>query len=286
MRGSTAVLAVLSAWVASCMPTVNRSGIVGHEIVLGPVVSVPPLSVVTTSAQCPAGKVALSAGYLFAAGTDPATRFGLEMHGAIPDGRLGTVLMRNANVFVPATAQASVVCVQAPSGLRVITASENCTADERLAGGGHLFLVDTWVTNNGPGPSPRGVIEWGMKIQYFVPVNGIGLPAEEAPPSGPGSRELCAPEPSVDGWEYVESAPVSLGARAAAELTVACSAGKVLLGAGVRQRGGNDLDLVTSSLTLSAGQAAADVRNRNILGLPGPVTAVLTAVCARRASGA
>jgi len=275
MRGSTALLAALSAWVASCMPTVNRSAIVGHEIVLGPVVSVPPLSVVTTSAQCPAGKVALSAGYLFAAGTDPATRFGLEMHGAIPDGRLGTVLMRNANVFIPATAQASVVCVQAPSGLRVITASENCTADERLAGGGHLADVDTWVTNNGPGPSPQGVIDWGMKTLYFT--------TGDTPPGFPGWRALCAPEPSVDGWEYVESAPVSLGARAAAELTVACSTGKVLLGAGVRQRGGNDLDLVTSSLTLSAGQAAADVRNRNVLGLPGPVTAVLGAVCARRA---
>lgn len=267
-------LAALCLFASGCTST----GIIGHEIVFGPVVTVPAISIATTSAQCPPSKVALSAGFIFGAGSDPDTRFGLEMRGAIPDERLGTVLMRNANLFVAATAQAIAVCVQAPVGLRVIEALGGCADNERLVGGGYMGDEATWVADNGPKRLPTGKIDWGMHIAEF---RTTGVDGDPPPSSRPGWRGLCAPATSVDGWEFVDSAPVSLGRRAAAPLTQVCPIGKVLLGAGVTLQGGDQLDLVTSSLRLSDNQVTAQVLNRNVLGTSGPVSAVLGVLCAK-----
>jgi hypothetical protein len=53
------------------------------------------------------------------------------------------------------------------------------------------------------------------------------------------------------------------------------------MGAGVSLQGGDHLDLVSSSLIVSANMATAQVHNRNILGASGMVTAILGGLCAR-----
>jgi len=260
--------------LATYTPPPPRSGVVGHELVQGSIQSVRPLVSIVSMAQCPAGKVALSAGYDFNA--PAASRFGLEIRGAAPSGAVGMVLLRNANIAVTASAQTQAVCVQPPAGLRTIGPLEDCSASERLVGGGYMGDEQDWVANNGPIRLPDGSVDWGMRAVGFSPPEADGTPQVRR-----SWRGMCAPEAMVDGWEHVVSAPVSMGARGAASLSVNCTTGKVLLAAGVTLTGGEGLDLVSNGLVLSTSQVTAQVQNRNLIGGSGPVSASLALLCAR-----
>lgn len=300
-------------------PAVARTGVSGYEVVAGPLVNVAPLSHTVTSAQCPAGKVALSAGYRVTPGGD--AQFGLEVRGAMPDGRLATVRVRNANVVDAARAQAFAVCVNSIAGLRVIDVPASgfgagdpaqlrqleCAATERLVGGGVMATNDVMMAANAPRrPSFDDPVVFGTSglpgsSGSGSPGPGQGPPASDAPAvwrtrtvassavALPGSvnfsaRALCAPEAAVDGWELVESAEVSLGARTRAEPALSCSGGKALLAAGVAQGSDNLLDMVVASMAPKANtlEWAAQIANRNTIGGSGPVQAGLSAICARR----
>ncbi len=264
-----------------------RSGVSGYEVVTGPWVDIAPLSHAVTAAQCPAGKFALSAGYR----VQPASghpQFGLEVRGAMPDGREARVWVRNANVVDAAQAQAVAVCIASVPGLRVLDTTINaqgsggpssgqlqCAPHERPIGGGLMGGNDTLMSTNAPQASPAAGTGWQGAVTKSSPLPGRANPA---------LRLLCAPEAAVDGWERVESADVTLGARSRAEPALGCPGGKALLAAGVSQLSNNLLDMVVASLAPRANTPdwAAQVANRNTIGGSGAVVARLSALCARR----
>ena len=253
-------------------------------------VNVAPLSHTITAAQCPAGKVALSAGYRVTAVGD--AQFGLEVRGAMPDARVATVLVRNANVVDAAQAQAFAICVNGIAGLRVVDGTVHvqgsggattlklaCAAHERPVGGGLMGNNDLMMGTNAPqtaGPGfPAAVGSWQAGLTSSSPLPGsANVPV----------RLLCAPEAAVDGWELVESPEVSLGARSRAEPVLSCPGEKALLATGVSQRSDNLLDMVVATLGPKANTLgwAAQIANRNTIGGSGAVRAGLSAVCARR----
>jgi hypothetical protein len=274
---------------AAAPAAATRTAVSGYEIVSGPWVEVAPLSLATTSALCANGKVALGAGVEFLASGDAS--FGLEVRGVMANARQGTVGVRNAIVLERARARALAVCVNEIAGLRAqrlgggsLSAGSpadrseaGCAAAERLVGGGVMGREQTVVAANGP----RGVAATAAVWQKVaVSASPVALPGTV----GVEAQALCAPEAVVDGWELVEGAEVSLGARSQTTLTLACPAGKVLLSAGLLQRSANLLDMVANTLLPNSDGSgvSAHLHNRNTLGTGGDVQAALTAVCARR----
>lgn len=258
------------------------SGIQGHEVVLGPYASIPPLSMVTAHAQCPAGKVALSAGYEFTGTGDAA--FGMEVHSAVPERDAALVTLRNANVAVAAQGRAIAVCVRPPPGLRTVpirrvsdTASP-CAADELLVGGGTSAGSsggkDFWLAGNGPWQVAQGAVIWQGYLSLATPWGPLDEPRQNN-----YATALCAKANGVPGWQYMATPQTRLGARAQTELSLSCPPGKVLLAAGHLQHARNDLDLVSNKLTLSRSGASARLMNRNIIGAT-PVVASLSMLCA------
>jgi len=269
-------------------PTPQLRGVSGYEIVVGPLIDVAPLSSAETSAQCPVGKVALSAGVDFTA-TGNAS-FGLEVRGAWPIDRLATVHLRNANVFEAGKARAMAVCIDAIVGLRnslfdsgtpgqadsPTTRTGSCTTGEYLIGGGVMGREDTVIASNGPRIDSAGAGLWQVSSVRASPVSLPGT-------VGVGARIVCAPQALSDGWEYVVTPEVLLGARSQASLNLACPAGKVMLAVGVLEQSPNALDIVVNSVIPDAnGTASAHLHNRNTLGTAGSVKAVLAGLCARR----
>jgi hypothetical protein len=266
----------------------TRSAVSGYEIARGPWVEVAPLSLVTTSALCPNGKVALGAGVESEAAGDAS--FGVEVRGAMPDARQGTVGVRNANVLVRVRARAVAVCVNQIAGLRnqrlggaglsagspAARSEAGCNASERLVGGGAMGREQTVLAANGPRSEGPTAAVWQ---QMGVSASPVALPGTV----GIEAHALCAPESVVDGWEVVEGAEISLGGRSQVTLTLPCPSGKVLLAAGVLQRSTNLLDMVASTLVPAADGSgvSAHVHNRNTLGTGGDVRAVLAGLCAR-----
>ena len=268
-------------------PPAPATGISGMEVIAGPMIDVASLAVASASAQCPAGKVALSAGVEFTAAGQAS--FGLEVKGAWPDGRLATVSGRNANVAVPARARAFAVCVTEIPGLRVaafggiatargdapVLVDGACSANERMVGGGVMGKSMTIVTSNAPAGADATTGVWRQIVMLASPV---ALPGSY----GAESRILCAPANAVDGWELVMSGPVSLGARSQSTLSTSCPAGKVLLAAGVLQTSRNYLDIVANTMIPSSnGSASSHIHNRNTLGTGGNVDARVSVICAR-----
>jgi hypothetical protein len=265
--------------------TLVHTGVSGYEVVEGAAVAIPPLSSATASAQCPAGKVALGAGYRVIGAPD--AQWGFEVRGAIPAGRLANVQVRNANVFVAGRATALAVCVNSIPGLRVnpiegyVSANQNashslaCGAGERLVGGG-VMGSDYSMIASGPQQAASNAIWKALVIPTGVMLPGSGKYTVTA---------ICASEASVDGWELIEATETSLGARARTEPVLTCPTGKALLAVGVSQRGGNPLDMSITTLAPPSNGAAswlASIGNRNTINGNGPVQARFAAVCARR----
>ena len=180
--------------------------------------------------------------------------------------------------------------------------------DMILVGGGVMGTNDVMVASNAPQrPTFDDTVYFGTTGLAGTSGSASGSTAGAAPPSQsatsvwrsrvvssspvalPGAvsfsaRALCAPESAVDGWELVEAAPVSLGARAQTSPAIACPANKALLAAGVAQRSDNLLDMVANRLSPQQNTLnwAANIQNRNTVGGSGAVNAVLAAVCVRR----
>ena len=266
-------------------------GISGMEVVAGPIATVAALAITSASAQCPTGKVALSAGVEFTAPGQAS--FGLEVKGAWPvwnDARLATVSVRNANVFVPARVRAFAVCVTEIPGLRRASVGGLTTArgddpvridgsynaNERVVGGGVMGESMTIVTSNAPDGVNPGAGVWH---QIAMPASPVRLPGTY----GVQSIILCAPATAVDGWALVTSVPVSLGASSQSALSTSCPPGKVLLAAGVLQSSSNYIDIVANTMIpTSNGSASANIHNRNIPGAGGNVNARVSVLCARK----
>ncbi len=264
-------------------------GIFGSEIAVGPVVSIAPLTIVDLSAQCPSGKVAISAGMDLGASGDAV--YGGELRGtSISSDRLVRARVRNANVFVAITGRAMAVCIAPIAGMRTIMfgamqmgardpahrADQGCAASERLIGGGVMGSDFTQIAANAPqGGAPESAT-WREVVapQNTVVVPGLGYTAE--------ARAICAPAAGVDGWSIVETAEVSLAARGVTTLSLNCPAGAALLAAGVVQQSSNYIDMLANDITLASGSATAQVVNRNIIGGGVPVRATLAGICARK----
>lgn len=258
-----------------------RTGVTGYEVVRGAVVNVAPLAHTVAMAQCPAGKVALSAGYKFTGSGN--AEFGLEVRGAIPEGRQALVWMRNANVLDAAQAQAIAVCVNPIAGLRVADSRTESLADrgnpsqltcsgrERVVGGGVMAGNETHIQANAPRPygDPGG---WLVTVVRSSPLAGQD-PIR--------TRILCAPEAAVDGWQLIETAPAWVPGHQGRTLSQMCPISKVFLAGGVAQQSGPLLDMVVN--TLSPGTSvtwSSQVLNRNTNAIS-TIDAVLAAVCAR-----
>ena len=281
-------------------PAPTRRGVSGYEVVPGPMMTLAPLTAAVASAQCPAGKVALSAAHRFipiyetAAGpiltfADPA--LGIEVRGAIPEGNAVKVLIRNANVLHPATGQAYAVCVDAIPGLRsverdlevyggasghVTNQQLPCAPNERVVGGGVRGDLEAMLGANAP-VLANGAGVWQAKMI-------LSSALRTSVPLVP-SRALCAPEAMVDGWQPLETVAVSIGGNSNRWVNLACPADKVMLAAGVDQRGGNLLDMLVTQLRPSQNNPAqwdALIHNRNLPAASGNVEAVFSVVCVRR----
>jgi hypothetical protein len=264
-------------------PAVPR-GISGLTIAYGPTVDVAPLTIASTSAQCPNGKVALSAAVDFRAPAENTA--GLEILGAWPDNQIGTVKVRNANVGVRATARALAVCAVAPTGLRQVLVSAPltspapmvpppvrmatpCALSERVIGGGVMGWENTVIASNAPDAAEGWLLHITRASAFAM---GTGADA----------RVLCASVNALDGWEVLTSPEVSLGGKSQTTLSISCPNGKGLLAAGVQQRSNNLLDMIVDNIVVAGNMhASAHVQNRNIGGSNGNVRAVLTGVCAR-----
>jgi hypothetical protein len=264
-------------------------GIFGSEIAVGPVVSIAPLTIVDLSAQCPSGKVAISAGMDLGASGDAV--YGGELRGtSISSERLVRARVRNANVFATVTGRAMAVCITPIAGMRTIMfgamqmgardpahrADQGCAANERLIGGGVMGSDLTQIAVNAPQGSTPQAVTWQEVVapQNTVVIPGVGFNAE--------ARAICAPASGVDGWSFVETAEVSLAARGVTTLSINCPAGAALLAAGVAQQSSNYIDMLANDLTLANGSATAQVVNRNIIGGGVPVRARLAGLCARK----
>lgn len=271
-------------------PAANAAvGIFGAEIAVGPVVSIAPLTIAELSAQCPSGKVAISAGMDL--GASGEANYGAELRGtSISSDRLVRARVRNANVFVTITGRAMAVCITPIAGMRTIMfgsmqmgardpahrADQGCALSERVIGGGVIGSDFTQIATNAPQGSAPETVTWREVVapQNTIVVPGLGYNAE--------ARAICAPASGVDGWSIVETAEVSLAARGVTTLSINCPAGAALLAAGVAQQSSNYIDMLANDITLASGGATAQVINRNIMGGGAPVRATLAGICARK----
>jgi hypothetical protein len=231
-------------------PAVASPPSLGYQLVVGAGVSIPPLALVEVIAQCPSGKVALSAGYKFGDLKTPRQEdFGFEVRGAIPDGSLVRVLVRNANVFVSGTATALAVCVNAIPGLREINNPTNrssqtsadsydrqltlCNSNEVLVGGGTMGNLDTIIGENQPSRVVLGYrggvlnteVQWGWSSLMV----STSLVAVNASYNG---RSLCAPRTAVNGWEFVNAKSPPLPPQSHFRVSLGCPVNKVMLAVG------------------------------------------------------
>ena len=265
-------------------------GIIGAEIAVGPAVTIAAVSIVELTAQCPVGKVAISAGMDLA--TTGEAVFGAELRGTWVNGdRIGHALLRNANVFSDITGRAIAVCIVPIPGMRSIMfggirlsarspahrVDQACAAGERLIGGGVMGNDMTQIAANAPqGATPETAI-WREVVAHQNTVVIPGLPANAE------ARALCAPASGVDGWSFVESAPVSLAPRSMTTLSISCPAGKTLLAAGIVQQSSNYIDMLANDLAIPGdGTATGQVINRNIVRGGDDVRATLAGICARK----
>lgn len=283
-----------------------RSGVRGWEVVTGAPVQVAPLSSATAVAQCPQGKVAISTGYLTQV-PQPDANYGLEVRGAIPEGDVARVFLRNANVGRAVTLRAQAVCITPMAGLRAVDIARQqigdralrletvCQPNERVIGGGAMASIDALLPANAPARRDDGAALWRSVARKASPLAGWQEVSR--------ARVLCAPEHLVDGWELVTAPDALLGARSRADLEARCSAGARVLATGLQHlppgdavvftTGGGDFgtpdaqaaeDGLSTQLQAAGGSSAlASVLNRNTVGSPNSLRMRLTAICARPA---
>ncbi len=282
-----------------------RSGVRGWEVVTGAPVQVAPLSSATAVAQCPPGKVALSAGWLTQVGV-PDAAYGVEIRGAISDGSAASVFLRNANVGQAVTLRAQAVCITPMAGLRAIDLPRQplgdralrletaCQPNERVIGGGVMASIDALMAANAPAPRADGAPMWRSVARKASPLAGWQEVSR--------ARVLCAPEHLVDGWELAAAPDALLGARSRADMELRCSPGTRVLATGLQAlprddaivftTGSGDFgtpdaqaaeDGLATQLQAGGSHALTTVLNRNLLGAANGLRMRLTAVCARPA---
>jgi len=267
----------------SRVPHLASKSISGFEVVAGSTVNVAPLSTATVEAQCPGGKIAISAGYLAvpANPSQPLAARGLEIHQAQPDGAVARVTLRNANVFEAGTIQAFAVCINPIPGLRVAANPARslnpatCTDEERVIGGGFMATAEgTWVYWAAPKEGPAAGGSWAAPLAR----NAF------APKAAANSvMAICAPKASVPGWALKDSVMLSLGAQSSGTLRVGCDAGTPI-GAGIDNSAGDISDFMPFSfngLTFNSGEWTAVIWNINLFAGPNAVKARLRVICAQ-----
>jgi hypothetical protein len=262
------------------------SPVTGYEIVMGATVEIAPLTVAAVSAQCPANKVALSAG-LEALAAGDAT-FGMEVLGAWTDGgRNGEIKVRNANVFVRGTIRPYAVCIADMPGRRQVDVSRRaalaervlltptCAESERLAGGGSM-TPDMNLLLYRTGPSRDA----GATTSYWA-TRGRTLNTGMSP--NIQSRAICYPQLALRGWQLIEGPRVSLGAHGQSTISARCPSGTVPLAFGVVNIG-EELDLMWNTLVPSTdGTVSAHVHNLNLVDSNTAAFVQVNVVCAERA---
>ena len=280
-----------------------RSGVRGWEVVTGAPVQIAPLSSATAVAQCPAGKVALSAGHLTRVNV-PDANFGIEVRGAMPDGDVARVFVRNANVGQTVTLRAQAVCITPMAGLRAIDIGRQtignralqletvCQPNERVIGGGAMASIDALLPANAPVARSDGAVAWRSSARKASPLAGWQQISQ--------ARVLCAPEHLVDGWEHVVAPDALLGARSRTDIDLRCSTGTRVLATGLQYlppddavvftTGDDDFgtpaaraaeDGLSTQLQVGGSNAVASVLNRNTVGAANGLRMRLSAVCAR-----
>lgn len=270
--------------IAPVLPPMQlaRSGVHGWEVVTGAPVQIAPLSSATAVAQCPAGKVALSAGYLTSVSV-PDANFGIEVRGTLPEGDVARVFVRNANIAQAVTLRPQAVCITPMAGLRVIDIPHQqvsrsmlrlesaCQPNERVIGGGAMASIDVLLTANGPVARNDGTVAWrssAFNATAFAVGQDIRL------------RVLCAPEHLVDGWQSAVAPDAQLGARSRTDVDLRCSAGTRVLAAGLQMLPDTNGIGGFTQLQAAGSHAVATVLNRNLVD---SLHIRLSAVCARPA---
>jgi hypothetical protein len=250
----------------------------GYEVSEGPEFTIPPLGLIDATASCATqGKVAIGGGFVLST-SDPGGRFGLELLGLMPDGANGGDVrgkFRNANVVLEATGHVIAICINPVPGLRNADGDyefARCESGERVIGGGFVGSVARQVPL---ASEPSGN---GWRLILLDPIASNNPKAV---------RSVCAPEASVVQWiQPHRSSPIGLSARGVGTPQLRCPAGTVMLAPGfhllTQARSFADAALVTRLAPHqgSTTEWRAEVRNRDVFGAPGSVTAQVSAICA------
>lgn len=208
--------------------------ITGYEIVRGLVQTLQPLGTADYVASCPGGKKAIGAGYRFdPPSTDPTANRGIEIKGAMPQGTVSRIRVRNANAFVPVTVRALAVCIDNNVPVTTVTQEldpgvaesslflARCPANEKLLGGGFMLDIKHHLDLSGPSRNFGG--SWYMQIDGFAVAGEAKAVA------------ICGGPFGVPGWEIFDGSggvDVELTALNAADLDVTCPGNKLALTAG------------------------------------------------------
>lgn len=211
----------------------------GYAIAVGPLSGVGPGSYGTVTVACPAGKVALSAGYrVLPFNAEP--QYGVELRTAVPENATARVVFRNAFAFGPIHVEPYAICVDPLPGMRAIRQGfvarsdtqpdsmlVSCAANERLVGGGFIG-----------GGEAHPVV--AAPVRHVSGAHGLVVAAVKTSPVLIGSNTntveavaLCAPASAVPDWETAMGAWQTINRRSSASMMLDCPPGKRMLAGGV-----------------------------------------------------
>lgn len=265
----------------------------GHEVVRSPWATVGPGGAVGEQfATCPAGKIAIGAGYkLEPLNTLPAPEVlmvlrGLEIKGAMLDGRDARIKVRNPHWTQPARIQAVASCIRegisvttkdaSPTANNELTLSARCDATqvdgegnqvrEQIFGGGAWVDINHHIDSNSPSDAGSS---WRLVTTQVT----IAYPATV--------RAICGSGITPRDYEVISNPHSAfVPSQGTAGMTITCPGNKTALSAGVWGHG-PDIALLTSSLEPTEDRSTwtANVLNRSVHGFD-RVEAKMIAICA------
>ncbi len=222
---------------ASAQP-VSAPMLTGYAIAVGPLTPIGSGTYGTVTAQCPAGKVALSAGFR-ALPINAEPQYGVEVRTAVPENSVARVVVRNAFAFGHIQVEPYAICVDPLPGMRAIrqgfvarsdqqldSAVVSCGPNERLIGGGFIGAGETH-------PVVAAPVRHSSGAQGYVVAGAKTSPtALSAATTTVEIIALCAPATAVPDWEIVTGAWQTINRRASASMMLDCPPGKRLLAGG------------------------------------------------------
>jgi hypothetical protein len=198
----------------------------GWTLVIATEATMAPFSTVSTTAQCPTGKVVTGGG-------GAAGPFGRIISAKpLADGTGFVALGYNDHLLDSSRVSAFAICIDRPADYKVVEATKTlqrlqrgtvratCPAGTVLLGGGAEGSTDTYLASSAP---EAGGGAWAALLR-----NDLVLPGSDFI----RSYATCASDTVVTGREVIVSPSVQIGPGSESEFRIKCSPGKKALGLG------------------------------------------------------